>query len=942
MDFPQLKNLLEREHQENKSIPFWSWNNRVEEKTLLSQIEDMHSAGIGGFIIHARMGLKDVEYLGEQWFSLISACLKKAKELGMEAWIYDENGWPSGIVGGKLLEREDFLVSYLTLEEKDCFDENAFAVYVEENGGYRRVLKEETGAKHFCVYLKKNPSYTDILNPDVVDAFIKETHEQYYARFKDSFGKELVGFFTDEPQCCSLGISYSPYIEKEYAKTGKDIKDGLIYLFFDNENGYKFKYDYYTILNDLYLHNYYEKVYDWCDTHGCKLTGHSINEEKLTHQMWFCAGVTPTYEYEHVPAVDWLGRTCETLLTFKQVGSAAEQLGKKQVLTETFACSGHDVTPKELKSIAEMQYFNGVNKMCHHLYPYSLASQGKYDCPPVFSRQSNWFKEFKTFNDYFSRLGFIVSNTKEDAEVCVIHPLKSLYLSYCKKDTIKLLETVDKRFEDLLNKLAYSGVSYHIADETILRKHGYIKDGKLVVGDCVYKTVIVPEMQNLSITSYNLLKEFKGNLCSLSRIEHIDGEKATVDLAPNIKLGEILKNGKLGFKVIKGRAILTERKGEIGEFLFVKNVSKDEKCKVRFDNTSENYALLDVENLTLTKVKDEFALGGAESAILYKTNETFGDNTRAAKKKNVTGKFKISGVSDNYFVLDKARIALDGADFGEEKYIQAIFEELLRNDYKGAIAVRQSFSVKEKFAAKILVEKAKYKYVKINGQEIILTQSEFDHEFAEADIGDLITTGTNDIEYALDFYEHDGVKYALFDPSATESVRNCLYYDTSLDNAYIVGDFIVEKDSSLTKRREFANNFSHFEKNGYPFFYGNFSLTGKLSYDGKSDAIITFNGRFLTAEISCNGKVKSVVLNNKVNVTELLRQGENTVNITVKSSLRNLLGPHHNKSDVEKELIFVEHFTRRGEWGNGTPKGFTDKYNLVQFGIDKITVTGAE
>ena len=942
MKFGALREILTGDLKGYKSIPFWSWNNHVKEEVLLAQIEDMRSAGIGGFIMHARSGLKGVEYLGEQWFSCIAACLKKAKELGLEAWIYDENGWPSGIVGGKLLEREDFLSSYLTLEERGGFDKSAFAVYTLENGVFKRVVAEGGTGKYYCVYLNKNPSYTDILNPDVVDEFIKETHEKYYERFKDSFGKELVGFFTDEPQCCSLGIPFSPYIEMEYKKTGKDIKDGLIYLFFDNACGYKFKYDYYSVLNYLYVHNYYEKLYDWCSAHGCKLTGHSINEEKLTHQMWFCAGVMPTYEYEHVPAVDWLGRDCETLLTFKQVGSAAQQLGKKQVLTETFACSGHDVTPRELKSIAEMQYFNGVNKMCHHLYPYSLASQGKYDCPPVFSKQSNWFSEFKAFNDYFNRLGYIISNTKEEAEACVIHPIKSLYLSYVKSDTVKLLETVDKRFEEFLNELAYRGVSYHIADETILQKHGRIKDGKLVVGNCVYNTVLVPEMQSICKTTYSLLKEFKGKLWVADKIGYIDGVRSDVDLFSNVGLREITENNKFGFKVLKGKAFITERKGDIGEFLFVKNVSKTESCKVSVVGVSGEYALLDLETLSLGITDGEISLGGSESAVLYKTNEFNATDNREVTEKDITKRFKVSGVSENYFVLDKARYSLDGVNFGKEKNIQEIFECLLRCDYRGNVVVRQYFTVKEKFVAKILVEKAKYKYLRVNGKEINLSQSEFDVEFAEADIGSIIVSGENVIEYALDFYEHDGVRYALFDPKATESVRNCLYYDTSLENSYIVGNFIVKKDMSLTKRRGNVDKFSHLEKHGYPFFYGSFTLTGKLNYDGKSKEVMSFSGRFLTAEITCGDKSKGVVLSDKADVTDLLKQGENVLQIKVKSSLRNLFGPHHNKLDVEKEQVFPRHFTMLGEWENGKPKGFTEKYNLVQFGIDKITLISAK
>ena len=103
-------------------------------------------------------------------------------------------------------------------------------------------------------------------------------------------------------------------------------------------------------------------------------------------QMWGGASVTPSYEYEHIPGIDKLGRLCGGELAVKQISGAAAQLGKKRILTETFGCSGYDVTPKELKSIAESQYFGGVNVMCQHLYPYSVAGGGRTDIRPYSAR----------------------------------------------------------------------------------------------------------------------------------------------------------------------------------------------------------------------------------------------------------------------------------------------------------------------------------------------------------------------------------------------------------------------------------------------------------------------------------------------------------------------------------------------------------------------------
>ncbi|MBO5653352.1 MAG: hypothetical protein J6S44_03970, partial [Clostridia bacterium] len=92
------REVISRDLTDYRSIPFWSWNNELDESALVRQIDEMKAAGIGGFIMHARIGLK-TEYLGEKWFSCIKACLDHAKKLGMNAWIYDENGWPSGFVG---------------------------------------------------------------------------------------------------------------------------------------------------------------------------------------------------------------------------------------------------------------------------------------------------------------------------------------------------------------------------------------------------------------------------------------------------------------------------------------------------------------------------------------------------------------------------------------------------------------------------------------------------------------------------------------------------------------------------------------------------------------------------------------------------------------------------------------------------------------------------
>jgi len=134
-------NLIEKlstNLEDYSSCPFWSWNNELSSEELTSQLEHMKSQGIDSAIIHARTGLV-TEYLSEKWFSLIGDCLKKAKELDMRLWVYDENGWPSGFAEGRLL-KDDFFAQYIEYKVTNHFDESASAVYEIVNNVAKRIF----------------------------------------------------------------------------------------------------------------------------------------------------------------------------------------------------------------------------------------------------------------------------------------------------------------------------------------------------------------------------------------------------------------------------------------------------------------------------------------------------------------------------------------------------------------------------------------------------------------------------------------------------------------------------------------------------------------------------------------------------------------------------------------------------------------------------------
>ena len=178
-----------------RPIPFWSWNEKLDPEETKRQIQLMHDAGIGGFFMHARGGLQ-TEYMGEEWFDNVAASIDKAKELGMYAWAYDENGWPSGFGGGKVNGKgEKYCQKYLRMGDLPDKDEHVIA-WVDGK----------------CFYYEVNPFYVDTLDGFVTEDFIREIYEPYYARF----GNEFTGFFTDEPQISRNGIPWSKVLAEEF------------------------------------------------------------------------------------------------------------------------------------------------------------------------------------------------------------------------------------------------------------------------------------------------------------------------------------------------------------------------------------------------------------------------------------------------------------------------------------------------------------------------------------------------------------------------------------------------------------------------------------------------------------------------------------------------------------------------------------------------------
>ena len=88
----------------NRIKPFWFWNGDMEKEEIDHQLREMADKGLGGAFICARQGLR-IPYLSKEWFTRVEYACRKAEEYGLEAWLYDEYPYPSGMSGGEVLLR---------------------------------------------------------------------------------------------------------------------------------------------------------------------------------------------------------------------------------------------------------------------------------------------------------------------------------------------------------------------------------------------------------------------------------------------------------------------------------------------------------------------------------------------------------------------------------------------------------------------------------------------------------------------------------------------------------------------------------------------------------------------------------------------------------------------------------------------------------------------
>ncbi|OUS72188.1 hypothetical protein B1748_25375 [Paenibacillus sp. MY03] len=537
--------------------PFWAWNGQLEREELLRQIHIFKEMGYGGFFMHSRTGLA-TEYLGEEWFELIRLCAEEAERLGMEAWLYDEDRWPSGTAGGLVTTEPRFRLKFISLhvEAAETFQWRdsliaAFSCQLEGLSYYncRQLAVGELPAVEsgyvvltFSIAEMEQESfynghtYVDTLNREATDKFLELTHERYKQTCGELFGNAIKGIFTDEPHRGALmdgfGITnanpewHAPWtytLFQQFQETfGYDLIPHLpeLFLWPEGKKISQVKWHYVELLQVMFLDNFAKPINEWCRSHNLILTGHVLHEDNLTSQAAMCGSVMRYYEHMEYPGVDVLSESNSSHWIVKQLSSAARQLGKTWLLSELYGCTGWQMPLEAHKAVGNWQALFGINLRCPHLAWYTMEGQAKRDYPASLSHHSAWWRDYSYVETYFSRLGVVMTTGKPICDILVLNPIESLwcqvYPGWSKGLLVQSPEVqqLEEVYKETFQWLAGAQIDFDYGDEEMMGRMARVAADEsngtiLQLGQSVYRAVVVAGMTTMRLSTLKLLHSFR-------------------------------------------------------------------------------------------------------------------------------------------------------------------------------------------------------------------------------------------------------------------------------------------------------------------------------------------------------------------------------------------------------------------------------------------------
>ncbi|MCL2664572.1 MAG: hypothetical protein FWE82_03080 [Defluviitaleaceae bacterium] len=903
-----------------RPTPFWGLNGTLETAELERQITEFHKRGYGGVYLHPRGGM-ETDYLSDEYFDALRVCVKKCEELGILAWLYDEDWCPSGKAGNKTLVHDaGFAQKYILLNE-NAPDGYEVVTASDPDGRFRHIN-------------------VDVCDKEVIDYFIEITHEQYKNHFKDYFGNVVPAIFTDEPHFALHEKKARPWSknfeDKFLEKYGYSIKPLINDLFSDTETSPRTRFHYWNLLSEMFVAAFSKNIYDWCETNGIFYTGHFWEHvfPRPTHH----GSVMPHYMNMHYPGIDMLFVSSPENpeqygndFIVKEASSVANQFGRDRVLTETNGASGWALNFAYQKRVIDWQLALGINLFCLHLSLYDMTGYRKRDFPLSYLDHQPWWDEFNILSDYIGRMSYAVTRGKYEADVLVLHPASSTWAAYGGAGAEKGLNEIAASVNGTVKRLGQNRIMYDIGDDVIMAAHAKIENGLMHVGEMAYKTVVVTESSIMRSEVFALLQKFAdtgGQIFCTGVTPHlIDGEPSeklsSFFMRDDIHhVSEAHLHAALRESGVK-RVDVFEINGKKTDDIYAhvrrdKNQTVTFLCNLNMEHNSSLFVYVDASceivrwdaetgEVSGGPVPVHFdgkrhfillTLNALESALLLADENKPVSVSEVADIKFLT-EWTVSLNDQNAFHLQFCKISVDGGKFSKPDDVLKLDDELKDSMGvdRGAIFTLEPwmYTEEEKNICRSVVLEFPFTIDEIPEGKI----------FAAAELPQHFKISVNGSLAEADGGFYKDRAFQTYDiTSHVRAGENILRVEAekfnvmlNLESVYIVGNFALRRGkngfSVVKPAKLFAGGV---EGQGYPYYSGKISYTANFESE-KPEGRASFTlGRYdgATTALYVNGNhVKTVGWpSGPFDIGKYIVQGKNEIKVVISNTLQNLLGPY--------------------------------------------------
>lgn len=989
----EIRALFSQPSRDYSSAPLWVWNDMLTDEQIVSTLNDLASQKVKQAFVHPRPGLMTPYLSDEWfrlWKVALEEAEKLDMNVWIYDENSYPSGFAGGHVPAAMPESRGQGFVLRERKQPPKWSDKTIAAFRLRSDGYDDVTEEARRGKkmpegdYLVAVLQEARSggwfggkyYVDLLHPGVTQKFLEITMDAYKREIGDQFGKRVPGVFTDEPHLAPAGgFHWSVDLEQEFRKRwGYDLKEHLPGLARPIGDWKRIRHNYYQVLLEMFIDRWAKPFYEYCEQNGLEFTGH------YWEHGWPGAGHggdnMAMYAWHQRPAIDTLMNQYSeatnaqfgNVRAVKELSSVANQLGLKRTLCEAYGAGGWDLRFEDMKRIGDWLYVLGVNTLDEHLSYITLRGARKRDHPQSFSYHEPWWEAYHVMAEYFSRLSVALSHGQEVNEILVIEPTSTSWMYQGENEQLK---RVGDNFQQLVVSLSKSQVEYDIGCEDIISRHGSVDGDRLVIGERRYHTVILsPYTECLGSESVGLIERLlkgKGTvLCCGDPPARVDGTLSELGtrladssgwkrVEPADLISKLASSDQDGLRIHqpeKDQGVLFHhrRRFDDGDLLFLVNTSIESPSFGAIKADGQSVQQWNLETGTISPypfmkyeegVVAEFKLAPCGSLLLFLSKEPQEASTvRAENPKTIpaAGPLKLRRLEPNVLTLDYVDITANGQTKKNVYFYEAnrfAFQQngMNGNPWDSAVQFQDElitrtfppdsgFEATYKFTIEgripkplsIVIERPDLYQVSCNGKPLSPRKGSWwlDKAFGKVNIESAARIGENLI--------------------TIKASPMTIYHE--LESVYVLGDFSLRAgDSGFVIEPAQPLDLGEWNQQGHPFYAA--GVAYEQTYDIREP-----QRRYKVRLPEWYGSVARVVVNGssagyiayrpwECDVTEHIKPGKNSVEVTIIGTLRNTLGPHHN-GDVLGSA-WPSMFQKGPD--TGPPPG--NKYSTVGYGLFK-------